>query len=102
MKKLFVALAAIICATSMMVQAQDSTNSAPAPKKQHKLTAAQQKVMDEMLAKYDTNHDGKLDKTERAAMSAEDKQKMIDAGLGKAPKKPKTDSSDASAPAKQN
>lgn len=101
MKKLLVALAAIICATSMMVQAQESTNSAPAPKK-HKLTATQQKVMDEMLAKYDTNHDGKLDKTERSAMSADDKQKMIDAGLGKAPKKPKTDSGDASAPAKQN
>lgn len=101
MKKLLVAIAAIICATSMMVQAQDSTNSAP-KKPMHKLTAAQQKVMDEMLAKYDTNHDGKLDKEERSKISAEDKQKMTDAGLMKT-KKPKTDSGDASAaPAKQN
>lgn len=94
MKKLLVALVAIVCAATVMVQAQDSTNSTPAPKK-HPLTAAQQKVMDDMLAKYDTNHDGKLDKTERAAMSAEDKQKMIDAGLMKT-KKPKNTSSETS------
>ena len=96
MKKLLVVLVAIVCAATVMVQAQDSTtstNSTPAPAhKMKKLTAEQQQVMDEMLAKYDTNHDGKIDKTERAAMSAEDKQKMIDAGLMKT-KKPKTDSS---------
>ena len=100
MKKLLVVLAAIICAATVMVQAQGSTNSAPAHK-MHPLTAAQQKVMDEMLAKYDTNHDGKLDKTERSAMSAEDKQKMIDAGLMKT-KKPKSSTTSTNAPSGNN
>jgi hypothetical protein len=42
--------------------------------------------MKEMLAKYDTNKDGKLDKTERAAMTQEDKDKMTKAGLTKSKK----------------
>lgn len=67
MKKLLVAVAALLCATSIVVQAQDA-----APKK-HKLTPEQQQVMTDMLAKYDTNKDGKLDKTEKAAMTPEDK-----------------------------
>jgi hypothetical protein len=106
MKKLLVVLFAAFCASTVMVQAQD-TNSAPssaAPStggKKH-LTAAQQQLMDEMLAKYDTNKDGKIDKTERAAMTPEDKQKMIDAGLMKA-KKPKTDAgASTNAPAGNN
>jgi hypothetical protein len=67
MKKMFCTAAALLCASVIMVQAQDA-----APKK-HKLTPEQQQVMTDMLAKYDTNKDGKLDKTEKAAMSAEDK-----------------------------
>jgi len=67
MKKLLVALVALCCATAIVVQAQDA-----APKKK-KLTAEQQTVMTEMLAKYDTNKDGKLDKTEKAAMTPADK-----------------------------
>jgi hypothetical protein len=63
-----------------MVQAQDAK-----PKKE--LTPEQQPVMKEMLAKYDTNKDGKLDKEEKAKMSQEDKDKMIKVGLMK-PKKP--------------
>ena len=81
MKKLLVALVALCCATAIVVQAQDA-----APKKK-KLTAEQQTVMTEMLAKYDTNKDGKLDKTERAAMSQEDKDKMTKAGVGMGKKK---------------
>ena len=65
MKKLMLALA-LVCATVLAVQAQD------APKK-HKMTAEQKQVMTDMLAKYDTNKDGKLDKSEKAAMSQEDK-----------------------------
>ena len=34
-----------------------------------------------MMAKYDTNKDGKLDKEERAKISTEDKEKMDKAGL---------------------
>jgi len=36
---------------------------------------------EEMLAKYDANKDGKLDKEERSKMSADDKAKMEKAGL---------------------
>jgi hypothetical protein len=79
MKKFLVTVIGILCATAIMVQAQDAK-----PKKE--LTPEQQTVMKEMLAKYDTNKDGKLDKTERAAMTQEDKDKMTKAGLGK--KKP--------------
>ncbi len=49
------------------------------------LTAEQKALRKEMTEKYDTNKDGKLDKEERAKISAEDKQKMEHAGLG--PKK---------------
>jgi Ni/Co efflux regulator RcnB len=79
MKKLLVAALALFCATAIMVQAQDA-----APKKAKKaLTPEQQTVQTEMVKKYDTNKDGKLDKTERAAISQEDKDKMTAAGLGK-------------------
>ena len=79
MKKLLVAALGLLCATAIVVQAQDAK-----PKKA--LTPEQQTVMKEMLAKYDTNKDGKLDKTERAAMTQADKDKMAKVGLGK--KKP--------------
>jgi ABC-type transporter MlaC component len=81
MKKLLVAALGLLCATAIVVQAQGAK-----PKKA--LTPEQQTVMKEMLAKYDTNKDGKLDKTERAAMTQADKDKMTKAGLGK--KKPAT------------
>lgn len=69
MKKFLVATTALFCATAIMVQAQDAT-----PKKEkHKLTPEQKQVQTEMLAKYDTNKDGKLDKAEKAAMTPEDK-----------------------------
>lgn len=84
MKKLL-AIAAALCATAIIVQAQDA--AAPAPKLK-KLTPEQQAVMKDMIAKYDTNKDGKLDKQERAAMSQEDKDKMAKAGLGRRAKKP--------------
>jgi hypothetical protein len=74
MKKLLVAALGLLCATAIVVQAQDAK-----PKKE--LTPEQQTVMTEMLAKYDTNKDGKLNKTELAAMSQEDKDKMTKAGL---------------------
>ncbi|HEX7571127.1 MAG TPA: hypothetical protein VF492_11540 [Verrucomicrobiae bacterium] len=81
MKKLIIAALALCCATALTVQAQDT-----APKK-HKLTPEQKQVMDTMLAKYDTNKDGKLDKTERAAMTQADKDKLAAVGLGHSKKK---------------
>ena len=69
MKKILVVVLGLLCATAITVQAQDA-----APKKEKKaLTAEQQKVKDELLAKYDTSKDGKLDKTEKEAMSEADK-----------------------------
>ena len=53
--------------------------------------------MKDMLAKYDTDKNGKLDKTERAAMTQEDQDKMIKAGLMKGGKKKKADTAPADA-----
>lgn len=57
----------------------------PAPKDAPKreLTAEQKKLRQEIVTKYDANKDGKLDKDERAAISAEDKTRMEKAGLGR-------------------
>jgi hypothetical protein len=73
MKRLLVAAIGLLCATAIVVQAQDA--------KSHKkeLTPEQQAVMKDMLAKYDTNKDGKLDKEEREKMSAADKEKWAKA-----------------------
>ena len=81
MKKLLVALC-FTCALALAVQAEEGK------KKEHKpLTDEQKAVQKDMLAKYDTNKDGKLDKEERAKMSAEDKEKMQKAGFGGGHKK---------------
>ena len=77
MKKLLVALC-FTCALAFAVQADDTKPE----KKKHPQTAEQKSLMKDMLAKYDTNKDGKLDKEERAKISAEDKAKMEKAGLG--------------------
>ena len=85
MKKLIIAAVALCCATTaIVVQAQD----APAKKAKKELTAEQKTLTADMLAKYDTDKNGKLDKTEKAAMSQEDKDKMIKAGLGMKKKAP--------------
>ena len=69
------------------------TASAQEVKKKHKLTDEQKALQKEVVTKYDTNKDGKLDKEERAKISKEDKEKMDKAGLthkkaaGKAAKK---------------
>ena len=75
MKKLLVALC-FTCALALAVQAGDGKKA-----KKHEQTAEQKAVMKDMLAKYDANKDGKLDKDERAKISAEDKAKMEKAGL---------------------
>ena len=77
MKKLLMAVC-FICALTLIAQAGDEKDG----KKKHVQTAEQKAVMKDMIAKYDANKDGKLDKTERAKISAEDKAKMEKAGLG--------------------
>jgi len=83
MKKLLLALCAVAALTTAVSADNTATNAVP---KKAEMTADQKALMKEMLAKYDTNKDGKLSKDERAAMSAEDKAKMEKAGLVK-PKK---------------
>jgi len=62
MKK-FLALALICVTATLSVHAQKAT------------TPEQKEVKKEMLEKYDTNKDGKLDKEERSKMTKEDKAK---------------------------
>lgn len=90
MKKLFLTALCALCASALVVSAQDAK---PEKKAKHEMTAEQKAVMDQMIAKYDTNKDGKLDKTERAAMSKEDKAAMAKVGLG--PKKKAAPAADA-------
>lgn len=69
----------------------NAVNAQPAPdkpKKEHPaLTAEQQKLRADLLAKYDTNKNGKLDPEELAAVSPEDKPKLKEAHLGGGRKK---------------
>ncbi len=78
-------LMTVLCfagALAVAVQAEEST--APKKKRPGKTPTAEQKaVQKEILEKYDANKNGKLDKTERASMSAEDKEKLEKAGLGR-------------------
>ena len=62
-------------------------------RKRPELTEEQKKIRQEITAKYDKNKDGRLDKDERAAMSAEDKEKLAKiTGARRAPaKKPEGD-----------
>jgi len=79
--KRIVAIALGLCLLGManVSQAQET--------KKKERTDEQKKVMKAMTEKYDTSKDGKLDKEERAKISAEDKEKMKNAGLGRAKKK---------------
>jgi hypothetical protein len=66
---------AVACAVALTASAQEG-------KKKGKMTDEQKTLHKEMVAKYDTNKDGKLDKEERAKISQEDKDKMEKAGMG--------------------
>ena len=66
MKKIL-AIVGLACAMAITV------NAAEGQKKE--MTDEQKAVMKEMLAKYDTNKDGKLDKEEKSKMTKEDRQK---------------------------
>jgi GH15 family glucan-1,4-alpha-glucosidase len=74
MKKLLLVILTLGFAGSLAL------NAADAPKKKQ-WTEDQKKLQKEMVEKYDTNKDGKLDKEERSKISAEDKKKMQDAGI---------------------
>ena len=69
MKKSLVTLVGLLCALALTVSAAD------AKKKKEPLTDDQKALQKEMLEKYDTSKDGKLDKAERAKMTKEEKKK---------------------------
>ncbi len=73
MKKMLLVTAAILCAISLTANASEG---------KHKLTPEQKALRKEIIAKYDTDKNGKLDKQERAKISQEDKERMQKAGLG--------------------
>ena len=78
---------ALLVAFGLITALTLTVNAADGDKKKAELTDEQKKIQKEMLEKYDKNKDGKIDKEERSAMSAEDKKKMSDAGLGGGKKK---------------
>ncbi len=82
MKKLLVIALGLFTAMAITVSAAD-------PGKKKEMTDEQKKLQKEMLEKYDANKDGKLDKEERAKISADDKEKMQKAGLWGGGKKKK-------------
>src|SRR5438477_3194852 len=78
MKKLLAVIAVIVCTVSLSARAE--------PRK-HKLTPEQKALKKEILEKYDTNKNGKLDRRERASISKEDKERLHQAGLDRKRKK---------------
>ena len=69
MKKLIVTLMGLACALSIV------TSASAQDKKRPELTPELEKIKKEMLEKYDTDKDGKLDKEERGKMTDDDKKK---------------------------
>jgi hypothetical protein len=90
MKRLLIAVYSIGLATALTsVKADDSketeTSAPPAAKaperKRPVLTEEQKTARKELVAKYDANKDGKLDRDERQSVTAEDRAKARKAGL---------------------
>ena len=88
MKKLLFALC-FTCALLLAVQAEAGAGNKKSEGKKPALTDEQKALKKEILEKYDTNKDGKLDKEESAKISEEDKAKMEKAGLSHGKKKAK-------------
>ena len=89
MKKIVLSVLSLICATAMTVHADDA---APA---KTKLTPEQKALRKEMIAKYDTNKDGKVDKQEAKSITQEDRDKMAKAGITITGKRTKHTSSES-------
>lgn len=83
MKKLSLIVIGCLCALAITVSAAEGG------KQKKQLTDEQKTLMKEITKKYDANSDGKLDKEERAKISAEDKEKLKKAGIGGREKKSK-------------
>jgi hypothetical protein len=85
MKKLIILLTACAIGLGSAFAAEKKEKG---KKERPALTEEQKTLLKEIKEKYDANKDKKLDKEERAKISAEDKKRMKDAGLGGKKKKP--------------
>lgn len=86
MKKTLFVLS-LSCVLAVAANAAEKKAEGKVEGKKPALTEEQKTLKKEMTDKYDTNKDGKLDKEERAKISADDKAKMEKAGLSHAKKK---------------
>ena len=68
-------LALTLAGLGYSVTAQAADGDQPA-RKRPQLTEEQRKARKEIIDKYDTNKDGKLDAEERKAITAEDREKL--------------------------
>ncbi len=78
MKKLILTIAALACAVGVYAAPDQA---APGQGKKRVMTQEQKDLQAAMVKKYDANGDGKIDKDERAKISAEDKAAMAKAGI---------------------
>lgn len=69
MNKILVVCLGLACAMVLTAKAAPGDEPSKGGKK------AENTVRKELVTKYDTNKDGKLDKAERASMTADDKEK---------------------------
>ena len=74
MKRMFVVMLGLVCALTLAANAAEGEKKKASPEDK----AARKELVD----KYDTNKDGKLDKEERSKMTKEDKEKMEKLGGG--------------------
>ena|SRR2546425_1196894 len=83
-------LALVLTGVGYGVTAQAADGDQPV-RKRPQLTEEQKKARKEIIDKYDTNKDGKLDAEERKAISAEDREKLakLRPQGGEAPRKKK-------------
>lgn len=68
---------------SLSAQNAPAKKGPPTPTQPPPLTEEQKKVRGQILEKYDSNKDGKLDKSEFQKISEADKKKIKEAGLGR-------------------
>ncbi|MQP63950.1 hypothetical protein GE253_01185 [Niveispirillum sp. SYP-B3756] len=80
---LWTTLAAGLLLGTVAVQAQDAPPPPPPPGAPGPMAHGPGPLRQEMLAKYDTNKDGKLDESERAAMRMDHFKAMDKKGTGK-------------------
>jgi hypothetical protein len=83
----------LVLTAVLTLNAQDKPKGPPPGDRppRPKLTEEQKKQRDELVKKYDTNKDGKLDKEERAKVSEEDRKLLRSFGPPGGPRGPRKD-----------